>query len=167
MKIYIPILAIAILFSGCLKSNVKFDYSGIKPVIINPKSNFPARGAFAPPILDSAFGVKTIRIYARYSYQAPPDKDIAVTFAANDSLIAAYNQSQPINYKALPADAYSLIENKIIIKAGTTEGFVPITIIPERFNGIDNYAIAFTIKDGAGTVVADNYKSIVFTLKGH
>lgn len=45
-------------------------------------------------------------------------EDISVTFAVDNSKIAAYNEANQTNYKALPAEAYQLAATQATIKAG-------------------------------------------------
>jgi hypothetical protein len=165
-NLIIIMLVITCLFSSCLKSDQLYDYSGIDPLIINPRSNFPATQQLPPALTDSLFGVTKLNLLARYSYQLPATRDITVTFIRDDALIAQYNSRFLKNYKPLPANCYELPSTRLTIPAGSTQAELPIRIIPQNMNRIDDYIIAFSISDGDGIAVANNLKSIVYTLKG-
>lgn len=167
MKKYIIAVFVACIFMGCLKNDNFENYSGIKPIIVNPYCNFPPASIFAAPPTDSAFGVKQLNLVARYSFQNAPLKDIKVTFTRNDSLIASYNQAFRRNYVPLPDSDYTITQAQLTIPAGVMQAALPVTIYPQKFDGTSNYIIAFTITDADGFAISATTKNIVFTIKGH
>ncbi|WP_165503576.1 DUF1735 domain-containing protein [Pedobacter hiemivivus] len=168
MKTYILMLLTACLFTSCLKTDDGIlDYRGIEPLVINPKANFPSKAIFAAPAVDSAFGVTRLNLTAKYSFQKPAPRDLKVTFTRDDALIAQYNLANGTNYLPLPADSYEMSGTQVVIEAGTQEAVLPITVIPAKISGPNKYIIAFSLMDADGINIAENFKSIVYTLKGN
>ena len=166
MKILFSFLVLSCLISGCRKNDFILDYSGIKPIIIIPNSNWPGISEYALQPNDSLFGVRELKVYAKVSYASPLENAVKVTFIENPDMLATYNNKWGTGYKALPAAAYSISSYDVTIAAGTQQAFIPITIYPENFPGTDDYLIAFTISSAGEQTIAANAKTIVFTLKG-
>lgn len=166
MKKLMILFCIAGSLSSCLKKDDYHEYVGIKPLLINPLSNYPAASLFAPPLTDSVFGITRLNLTARYSFQSTTENDITVTFSRNDSLATAYNNSHGNSYSLLPADAYDAAGLKLTIFKGSNQAVLPIKIIPAKINGARNFIVAFTISNAEGTVIGETTKSIVYTLKG-
>ena len=165
MKRVIYILLLAIVMAGCKKSEYILDYSGIEPIMLIPNSNWPGKSLYDPQPIDSVYGVTQLRLYARVSYATALDRVVKVKFAEDTEMLESYNARWGMNYKSLPADAYEVQGLELTIPDGEKQGFIPITIKPEKFNGVDDYLIAYKIVE-AGIPVAANAKTIVFTLKG-
>jgi len=166
MKILFSFLVLSCLMSGCRKNDFILDYSGIKPIVIIPNANWPGISEYDLQPVDSLFGVKELKVYAKVSYAFPLEKAVKVTFVENQDMLATYNNKWGTGYKALPAAAYSISSYDVTIAAGTQQAFIPVTIYPEKFNGNDDYLIAFTISAAGEEMIASNAKTIVFTLKG-
>jgi len=164
---YIIMLGMAFLLSSCLKSNEPIlDYRGINPAVIIPNSNFPSMTVFPTRAIDSVFGVTTLNLTAKYAFQVPAPRDISVTFTRDDALMATYNQTFGNTYLPLPADCYVMPTSQAVIKAGLQVGVLPVTLIPSKISGNSNYVIAFTVTNAEDVNIANNFKSIVYTLKG-
>jgi len=162
------IMAIACFLASCLKTDDNIlDYRGITPLVMNPKSNFPSRAVFATKAVDSAFGVTTLNLMAKYSFQIAAPRDIKITFTRDDALIAKYNQTFGTSYLPLPADSYEMTSNQLIIPTGSQEAILPVNVIPAKISGNNNYIIAFSITNADGINIVENFKSIVYTLKGN
>lgn len=155
----------AIAFTSCLKNDVLYDYSDVAPVIINPKSNFPARELLAVPVADSLYGVKTLNLIVKYSFKTAPTKDVKVTLIKDDALVAAYNAKFLTTYKVIPSNCWENRNLEVTISAGKLQAVLPITLVPGNMNPADKYIMAFTISSAEGVTVASNFKSMVFTLK--
>jgi hypothetical protein len=166
IRILLPLFFLACFCNGCLKRDVLFDYSGIKPVVLIPNANWPAMDAWSPAPQDSAFGITTLQLYARFSFQVPFDKDLKVNFIKDDALAVEYNSKWGTNYQLLPDNCYQAIPLELTIPAGSQQAAIPITLYPARINGSQDYIIAYTIKTAEGQTIASNQKSMVFTLKG-
>lgn len=167
MKTYILILLAACLFTSCLKNKDGIlDYRGIEPVVLNPKSNFPSKGFFPMPVTDSIFGVTTLNLVAKYSFQKPAPKDIKVTFQRDDAILAQYNATMGTDYLPLPTDAYEMTTTQATISSGMQTGILPVKIIPAKISGSKDYFIAFTITQAEGITIAENQKTMIYTLKG-
>lgn len=167
MKNYIWMLLAVCTLTSCLKTTgEKLDYRGIQPLVLIPASNFPSKGVFNTAVADSAAGVTKLNLVAKYSFQVPAPKDITITFRRNDDLIATYNQTFLTAYKPLPADAYTMSSLQVVIPAGSQTGTLPITVIPDKIKGTTKYMIAFTVDNAEGILIAENYRSMIFNLKG-
>ncbi|WP_169472331.1 DUF1735 domain-containing protein [Pedobacter hiemivivus] len=167
MKTYILMLLMACVLSSCLKTDDGIlDYRGIEPLVINPKANFPSKAIFAAPAIDSAFGVTKLNLRAKYSFQMPAPRALKVTFVRNDALITQYNLVNGTNYLPLPTDSYEMSGTQVVIEAGSQEGVLPIKVLPAKISGANKYIIAFSLSDADGVNIAENFKSIVYTLKG-
>jgi hypothetical protein len=162
------LLLTAGVLGSCLKNKESelLDYRGIEPVVLNPKSNFPSKSTFAVKLADSAFGITKLNLTAKYSFQLPAPRDIKVVFSRDEAAMNKYNQTFFSNYLPLPADAYELPAGETLILKGTQLGTFPVKIIPSKISGNNNYIIAFTITGAADIGIAENFKSMVYTLKG-
>ena len=165
MKRLIYILLLASIIAGCKKSEYILDYSGIEPIVIVPNSNWPGKSMYDPQPADTTYGVTQLKLYARISYATPLDKDLKVTFVEDKEALTLYNSKWGTNYQELPEDAFTVSSLELTIPAGQKQGFIPVTIFPDKFNGLDDYLIAYKISE-AGIPVASNARTIVFTLKG-
>ncbi|RZM30144.1 MAG: DUF1735 domain-containing protein [Pedobacter sp.] len=165
MKRVIYILLLAIVMAGCKKSEYILDYSGIEPIMLIPNTNWPGKSLYDPQPMDSVYGVTQLRLYARVSYATALDRVVKVKFEEDTEMLEAYNAKWGMNYQALPADAYEVSGLELTIPAGEKQGFITVGINPEKFNGVDDYLIAYKIVE-AGIPVAANAKTIVFGLKG-
>jgi hypothetical protein len=166
MKYIIPFSLILLLFSGCLKNDVTLDYTGIKPIVLIPNANWPPTGN-AMPLTDSAAGTTMLNLYARVSYEQPLAKSILVKFSVDNALVDAYNTRWGISYRLLPANCYQMAALEVTIPAGTQQAVIPITILPANIDPQFDYALPFTMQSAEGNTVGANFKSILFTLKGH
>ncbi|WP_162996289.1 DUF1735 domain-containing protein [Mucilaginibacter celer] len=166
ISIYIIILCSLTIFSGCLKDDIKPDYSGIEPIIINPLSNYPGRSFFPIMLTDSALGTKKLNLRVNYSFIETAPKNITVTLKVNDSLSIAYNNAFGKNYIKLPASAYSVGDLRVTIAKGADQAQLQIIVDPTKIAGSNDYIIAFTIVNADGIKVASNYRDMVYTLKG-
>jgi hypothetical protein len=166
MRTLTTMLLAVCLFTSCLKNDIKLDYRGIAPLVINPKFNYPTLGFFPTAVTDTVFGKTRLNLMAKYSYQTPAPKDIIVTFKRDDDLVTQYNTKFFTRYLPLPADSYQMSGLQVTIPAGSQIGTIPITIIPSKIAGVNKYMIAFTIVDAQGIEIADNQKNIVYGLKG-
>lgn len=165
MKRIIYILLLAIVMAGCKKSEYILDYSGIEPIMLIPNTNWPGKSLYDPQPMDSVYGVTQLRLYARVSYATALDRVVKVKFAEDTEMLEAYNAKWGMSYQALPVDAYEVSGLELTIPAGEKQGFITVGINPEKFNGVDDYLIAFKISE-ADMPVAANAKTIVFGLKG-
>lgn len=166
MKKIISVLFTCCALSGCLKSKIYEDYSGIQPSVVNPLSNWPSKTSFASPAVDSALGTTSLKVLARYSYRTAPDKAITVIFKRDDSVSIAYNAAFGTNYKLLPDSCFQAGNLRATLGAGAMQTALPVTLFPAKYNGIDNYIISFSIVGADGAIISSNFKSMVFTLKG-
>ncbi|TCC99464.1 DUF1735 domain-containing protein [Pedobacter hiemivivus] len=165
MKIYILMAMVMLSLSSCLKNKDEIlDYRGIKPIVINPKSNYPSKTILPTLLTDSAFGVTRLNLIAKYSFQAPAPRDLKIAFIRDDAAMAKYN---PFNtFTPLPADAYEMSANEAIIPEGMQLGVLPVKIIPGKIAGSKRYIIAFSISSAEGIDIPGNSKTIIITLKG-
>lgn len=165
-RLLFPLLLFISLCSGCLKRDLDFDYSGIKPVVLIPNANWPASDPWAPAPQDSSFGVTRLQLYARFSFQVPFDRALKVSFVKDDALVAAYNNKWGTAYQPLPADCFQVGALELTIPAGQQQAAIPITLFPDKISGATDYILAYTMTAADGQTIASNQKSIVFTLKG-
>ncbi|MFC3562813.1 DUF1735 domain-containing protein [Pedobacter jamesrossensis] len=166
MKKYLTMLLAMCLLSGCLKKDNILDYRGIEPVVMIPNANYPSKGLFAPALIDSAYGTTKLNLIGKYSFQTPPNEDVKIVFAKDDALFTQYNSTLFIKYLPLPAESYELGNLETTIPAGSQTVNLPIKIIPAKLAGPNKYLIAFSIVSAGGNKVAQNSKSMIFTLKG-
>lgn len=165
MKTYITLLCAICLLTSCLKNDGEIlDYRGIKPIVINPKSNYPSKTILPTLLVDSAFGVTRLNLTAKYSFQSPAPRDLKVTFIRDEAVIAKYNATN--TFVPLPTDAYEMPANEVVIPAGMQLGVLPVKIIPEKIAGTKRYIIAFSISNAEDVNIPGNSKTIIYTLKG-
>jgi len=166
MKNYLITMLTLCLLMGCLKNDdVVLDYRGIEPLAINPNANFPSKGVFPTPLIDSAFGVTKLNLTAKYSFQMPAPQDIKVSFTRDDATASQYNTTFGTTYLPLPLDCYEL-PAQAIIPAGSQTVILPVKLFPNKISGTKKYIIAFSLTSADGVKIAENFKTMVFTLKG-
>ncbi len=80
--------------------------------------------------------------------------DIAVTFAVDNSKIAAYNEANGSNYKALPAEAYELAVSQAVIKAGerSTPTLQVKVTSGDHLELFESYLLPITIADASASL---------------
>lgn len=182
MKKLLIILVMALicqfLYTGCLKTDHYFPDAKAAPLIRISNSNWPQKDAYASLPMDSAFGVKKLNLLAGIAFAKPLDQTVTVTFEKDDTASRAFldsltasaernNTTAPV-YALLPENCYALSSNAITIPAGTMNAALPIEIFPGNFSGSDHYIVSFSIKNVTGEYpVAQNFKSMVFTLRGY
>lgn len=165
MKLLLPFSIILLLLSGCLKNEVVLDYSGIQPTILIPNANWPVKGYAGQP-MDSAARTTKLNLYARVSLETPLNKSVLVKFAVDNALVDAYNQQWGTSYQLLPANCYQAGSLELTIPAGEKQAVLPITLVPANINPANDYMLPFTIGSAENYIVAANFKSMVFTVKG-
>lgn len=165
MKFLLPFSIILLLFSGCLKNEVTLDYSGIQPTITIPNANWPVKGYASQP-MDSAAGTTKLNLYARVSFESALEKSVLVRFSLDNALVASYNQHWGTSYQLLPANCYQVGALEVTIPAGAKQAALPITLLTANIDPANDYILPFSITSADGNIVAANFKSIVFTLKG-
>jgi len=167
MKSFFIVFLVAITSVGCLKSKLTpLDYSGIQPTIIATDSNWPNGNPYSP-IQDSAHGVPLLHLKASISYGTPLNKDVKVSFKKDATLLDGYNAKWSIyglNYAFLPDSCYQVGSLDVTIPAGARQAEIPITLLPARISGPQNYLLGFTIADADGITIGSNEKSMIFTL---
>jgi hypothetical protein len=166
MKVIRYMFLLTCIIVGCKKDDFKLDYSGIKPIILVPNTNWPGQSLYGAQPQDSVFGVKKLNLYARVSYAVPLDHAVKVSFKADPDLIDAYNSKYGTSYAALPANAYQAATLDLTIPAGVQQTSIPVVLFPDKIAGTTDYLIAFTVASAEGQTIAANAKSIIFTLKG-
>jgi hypothetical protein len=165
--LFIGLLCFSLLIASCTKDEpLTDDFSNLAPIIQIPNANWPQKDVFPFPPVDSLLGTTQLNLYAKISFRKALSSDIIVEFAKDDDAAIMYNLSRFGIYELLPETHYAVSSLKLTIPAGTLQASVPITLFPDKIRGVQNFIIAFSIKNAGGLPVASNYKTMIFTLLG-
>lgn len=168
MKIYIKkrlgFIACSILmistFSSCLKDRNKLatDFSKATAIVELPVAGFKAL----------AFDVSTAPVEVNVSVNlAGPslaDKDIQVTLVQDQAGLDDYNTNNGTAYLMLPDSAFSISSLSATIKKGERIGVITVMINTQKIDLSQSYALAYKISDAQGSLISQNFQSIVYAV---
>lgn len=164
--LYSAFIGLALMGSltSCLKDDSQPDFTQNKPIIELPIGT-SASNAGGNSIA-AAFTVSTTPsdylVWVNYAAPDANDKDVTVTLAVDTSAVTKFNSANGTKYTALPASAYTLASNKIVIPAGQRKIQFPVKINTANIaDPTKTYAFPLTIVDGGGFTVSGNFGTLV------
>jgi hypothetical protein len=105
----------------------------------------------------------TVELVINYAgYNAAP-KDIVVSLALNNQLLANYNKVKGTSYSLLPSAVYTL-PSSVTIKQGakSTKLLIPIKVDQISLNG--TFVLPLQITDASGETISRNFGSSIFII---
>lgn len=149
------LLAGVTLLSSCLKDDRYVDFGASKPIAELPISGL---SNFGKDAITEA-GDTIVRQFA-VNIASPniPDKDITVTLAVDNSIIATYLKSDAsVAYLPLPANSFVFKDQTVTIAKGTRTKIVSVTFYKDKLNPSLSYMLPITIKDAQGITISGNF----------
>jgi hypothetical protein len=172
ISIYTTIIGLALISSlpACLKDDSQPDFTKNQPVIELPVGSSAGNGggnsiAAAIPLSSAA---SDYFIYVNYAAPDANPNDVTVTLAVSEAALTKFNQVNSTTYPILPAAAYTLVSNKVVIPAGQRQVKFPVKINTSMLDPAVKYALPLSITDGGGFTVSGNFGSLIsiITLTG-
>ena len=165
ISLYTAILGMALVscLTSCLKDSTQPDFTTNKPVIELPIGS--SAGNSGGNSIAAAFKiVNTPTDYSIYVNYAAPDanaQDVVVTLAVDTAAVTKFNQVNGKAYTTLPADAYTLLSNKVTIPKGQRKVQFPVKINTANLDPTKTYAFPLAIVDGGGFTVSGNFGLLI------
>jgi len=162
-KIYtaatVVLSALALFLSSCLKDDRFVDFSKAGTIVEFPLGgvvNFGADAITETP--DSTpNGAITRRFSVNVASAHAPSKETKITFAVDNSLIAAYNAANPlVTYLPMPTDAYVFDTTSVTIPGGQHFGFSSVTFFKNKLDPALSYMLPVKISDASGLNISGN-----------
>ncbi|MEO7767801.1 MAG: DUF1735 domain-containing protein [Ferruginibacter sp.] len=146
--------------NSCIKDRnaLGTDFTKIVNVVDLPVNGFKAIALEIKP------NPETVKIYVELGGPLP-GKDVMVTLALDTAAITAYNTANGTSYVPLATSSYTLPTPLIVtIKNGERLGSIDLGIISTKVDLSVASALAFKIIDAQGVAIANNLKSILYSV---
>ena len=145
--------------NSCLKDRnySATDFSHVTNVVDLPVNGFHAVALNIKP------EPEVIKIYVELGGPLPA-KDVEVTLAYDSAAIDDYNTANGTDYIQLADSSFTLPSLKATIKQGERLGFLTLSVISTKVDLSVAGALAFKIVDAQGISIADNLKSVVYSI---
>ncbi|WP_342329875.1 DUF1735 domain-containing protein [Pedobacter sp. FW305-3-2-15-E-R2A2] len=159
-------LAIVTMLSSCLKDdNVQQDFTKLPPLveIYDGTPNFDgAPNSISAAFVSSAQPI-TYNVPINYAYSSP-SPGVTVTIAVDEVELARYNNVKGTSRVLLPANSYSIPNNKVTIPAGAQDVQLPIIFNSDKISISGSFALPLKITDASGTAISKNFASVVLLI---
>lgn len=145
--------------SSCLKDRnySATDFSQVKNVVDLPVNGFQAIALNIKP------DPEVIKIYVELGGPLP-NKDVEVTLAYDSVALDNYNTANGTDYVQLADSSFTLPSLKATIKKGDRLGYLTLSVISTKVDLSLAGALAFTIVDAQGISIANNLKSVIYSI---
>ncbi len=160
---WLGLTAIALIFltglDSCIKNHVaqETDFSKVTNVVDLPVNGFKSIA------LDIKPAPEAVKVYGELGGPLL-DKDVVVTLALDPTAIDDYNTANGTSYVPLADSSYTLPSLTITIPKGQRLGSLDLSIISTKVDLSVPAALAFKIVDAQGVALADNLKTIVYSV---
>jgi hypothetical protein len=167
---FLPLLAVTLIFTSCLKDHLALDPAQ-SPVVIefaNTGANVSPAGAvyarFASDLGSLSTGDSaSFNINLNYAGAATAQTDITVTLALDEAALTAYNTDQHTSYAIPPASVFHLPTTGVI-KKGTQSLQIKVAITNTTdFDFNVNYALPVKISTVSTGVISGNYGTAIYS----
>lgn len=138
------------------------DFTKLSPLveIYDGTPNFDgAPNSISTAFLNSSEPI-TYNVPINYAYSSP-SPGVTVTIAVDEVELARYNNVKGTSREILPADAYSIPNNKVTIPAGAQTVQLPIIFNRDKITISGSHALPLKITDASGTAISKNFASVV------
>jgi hypothetical protein len=167
-KLIIILGAITVSLTSCLKDKPNVDFSNIGAFAELVHSGIPYFGDDA--ITDAGDGAdltitRTVEVNVTGVYA--PTKDVTVTVALDNSIIAPYNAANPaVTYLPMPAGSFVFATTTVTIKAGTRVADIPVTFYKAKLDPSKSYMLPLKLTT-SNIAIAANYNIKYFHFIGN
>lgn len=169
-KILLAISFVALVFatSSCLKDDVGIDWTDdlAGKMYAEFPSNGPNTFVIQPIAADQVF-----KFLVNIATDVPPTSDITLTFGFDAPALAAYNAElhaadPEMEWDYLMYPGAVLIDNSLVIKAGTRNAYVHVKLPGANLLDMNNkYCVPVTITNATGgVIIAANKKTVLYRL---
>jgi hypothetical protein len=154
-KLIILLGVLTVSLTSCLKDKPNVDFSNIGAFAEIVHSGTPYFGESA--ITDAGDTItKTYQVNITGVYA--PTKDVTVSLAVDNSIIAPYNTANPaVLYDALPAGSFVLGTTSATIKAGTRLANFTVTFYRNKLDPSKSYMLPIKIVSANGVALSNNF----------
>lgn len=167
---FLPLLAVTLIFTSCLKDHLPVDPAQSNNVIefANTGTNASPAGAIYPRFSSDLGSLAsgdsaTFNVNLSYSGAKMAPTDITVTLAIDTAALNAYNTDQETDYGLPPASVYHLASTAVI-KKGTQVLQLKVAIRNNAdFDFNVNYALPIKIAAVSTGVISGNYGTAIFS----
>ncbi|SFD78011.1 protein of unknown function [Chitinophaga sp. CF118] len=170
IKNTLPLLALTLVFTSCLKDHLAMDPAQSNNVIefANTGANVSPATAIYPRFASDMGSLgtgdsATFNVNLSYSGAEMAPNDITVTLALDTAALRAYNDDLGTDYVAPPESVYKLATTAVI-KKGTQVLQLKVAIINnDNFDFNVNYALPLKIAAVSSGVISGNYGLAIYS----
>ncbi|WDF77704.1 DUF1735 domain-containing protein [Mucilaginibacter sp. KACC 22773] len=158
-KLIILLGVLTVSLTSCLKDkpNVDFSNLGTFAEIVHAGKPYFGEAAITDPGTGADLTI-TRNLQINVTGQYAPTKDVAVTIAVDNSIIATYNASDNSNvYEAMPTGSYSISATTATIKAGTRLANFTVTFKKAMLDPAKSYMLPIVLKSATNASLSANY----------
>lgn len=167
---FLPLLAVTLIFSSCMKDHLALDPSQSPTVIefANTGTNVSPAGAVYARFSSDLGSLNTgdsatFNINLNYAGAGTATTDINVTLAIDEAALTAYNDDQHTDYEIPPASVFHMPTTGVI-KKGTQTVQVKVAITNNAdFDFNVNYALPVKIAGVSSGVISGNYGTAIYS----
>lgn len=177
IKRLIPIVAVIVGLSGCLKGNdvnlpatagniLQLEYIDLanNGTTINAGLNYFSKGALTYPATDD---VDTLNFIVDLVGPGTLSKDAAITIGADANALLDNYSNDSISYLAMPDSTFKIISSTATIKAGTRSASFAVVFYPSKFDPTKSFMLPITVTDAQGVAVSQNYGHLYLHVIGN
>lgn len=161
----LSVLAVATLFSSCLKDDTRYvNFAASPPLVELPAATGVAgTGMFQSNSYAITSTPTPLNVQVNVAAPKPLSSALTVKLSVDQAALTTYNTANGTNYILLPAADYSS-SLSVTIPANQNSANVVVNINTSLIDPSQSYVLPLTITDGGGQQIS-NYKTLLYNIQ--